>query len=122
MTDQLQKQIDKLAYHVKLLSEAMDHRENPIASLVISMNWDDEQLNKAHDIFEKYDKKIHDKEININWRGFEMELREVFNIGYQTVKSIVLAFFDNNQWESVCFEYAKAFECVEFHRITRPKK
>jgi len=59
---------------------------------------------------------------DINWQTFEMELRETFNIGYQTVKTIILAFFDNGQWGDVCTAYAKKFECVEFHRITRPKE
>lgn len=120
MSDSIQKQLDKLKYQLHLLGEIIDHREYPIPALVLALDWDDEDLNKAHDIFEKYDNKIEAKE-EINWRAFEMELRDTFNIGYQTVKTIILAFFDNGQWQSVCAEYAKEYECVEFHRITRPK-
>jgi len=120
MNDSIQKQLDKLKYQLHLLGEMIDHREYPIPALVLALDWDDEDLNKAHDIFEKYDNKIEAKE-EINWRAFETELRDTFNIGYQTVKTIILAFFDNGQWQSVCTEYAKAHECVEFHRITRPK-
>ena len=120
MNDQIQKQIDKLKYQLRLLGEAIDHREYPVPALVLALDWDDEDLNKAHDIFEKYDNKMEAGE-EINWRSFEMELRDAFDIGYQTVKTIILAFFDNGQWQDVCTAYAKAFECVEFHRITRPK-
>jgi len=120
MTDSIQKQLDKLKYQLHLLGEAVDHREYPIPSLVLSLDWDDEDLNKAHDIFEQYDNKMEDGK-EVNWRAFEMELRETFGIGYQTVKTIILAFFDNGQWQNVCIAYAKAYECVEFHRITRSK-
>lgn len=120
MTDSIQKQLDKLKYQLHLLGEAVDHREYPIPSLVLSLDWDDEDLNKAHDIFEQYDNKMEDGK-EVNWRAFEMELRDTFGIGYQTVKTIILAFFDNGQWENVCTAYAKAYECVEFHRITRSK-
>jgi hypothetical protein len=120
MTDSIQKQLDKLKYQLHLLGEAVDHREYPIPSLVLSLDWDDEDLNKAHDIFEQYDNKMEDGK-EVNWRAFEMELRETFGIGYQTVKTIILAFFDNGQWQNVCTAYAKAYECVEFHRITRSK-
>lgn len=120
MTDSIQKQLDKLKYQLHLLGEAVDHREYPIPSLILSMDWDDDDLNKAHDIFEKYDNMMEDRK-EVNWTAFEMELRETFGIGYQTVKTIILAFFDNGQWQNVCTAYAKAYECVEFHRITRSK-
>ena len=72
----------------------------------------------AHDIFEKYDNTL-EREEPVNWKEFEMELRNTFDIGYQTVKSIVLAFYRNHQWTRVCAEYAKAYECIEFHEIIR---
>ena len=121
MSDEIQKQLNKLKYQLHLLVETIDHREYPIPALILEMDWDGEDLNKAHDIFEKYDSKMESTE-EINWPAFEMELRDTFGIGYQTVKSIVLAFFDNGQWQEVCTAYAKAYECVEFHRITRPKE
>ncbi|MEJ1364540.1 MAG: hypothetical protein RPU42_05495 [Candidatus Sedimenticola sp. (ex Thyasira tokunagai)] len=114
-------EIDKIKFHIKMLGEAIDSREYPIASLVISMDWDGDDLNRAHDVFEKYDNMLEAKE-DINWRAFEMELRNTFDIGYQTVKSIVLAFYRNHQWTEVCSLYAKAYECLEFHEITRSKE
>lgn len=99
-----------------MIGETLDHHEYPIAALVISMDWDDKDLNRAHDIFEKYDNLL-DAEEEVNWRAFELELRDAFSIGYQTVKMIVLAFFRNYQWHEVCTQYAKAYMCVEFHEI-----
>lgn len=113
--------IKKLQYQVRILSQCVDYERYPVEFLILEMNWDDGQLNKAHDIFEKYDEKLHKKE-DINWREFEMELRDEFSIGYQTVKSIILAFYRNHQWMEVCHGYAMSFEPntpVEFHSITR---
>jgi hypothetical protein len=85
------------------------------------MNWDDAQLNKAHDVFQVYHEKLENGE-EVNWTEFEIALRDEFGIGYQTVKSIVLAFFNNHQWVDVCHGYAMSFEPttpIEFHSITR---
>jgi hypothetical protein len=119
MTD-IEREIEKLKFHISLIGEAVDHRNNPITALVISMNWNAKDLDSAHDIFEKYDSQLESKE-EVNWHAFEHELRDKFDIGYQTIKSIILAFYRNHQWTEVCRLYAKAFECVEFHEITRPK-
>lgn len=118
---ELVEQIKKLQYQVKTLAHCIDYERHPVESLVLSMDWDDSQLNKAHDIFQKYDEKLERKE-EINWYEFEHELEVEFKIGYQTVKSIVLAFFNNHQWVDVCNAYAMSFEPttpVEFHCITR---
>jgi hypothetical protein len=119
--EDLAKDIKKLQYQVKVLSQCVDYERYPVESLILEMNWDDGQLNRAHDIFEKYDEKIRANE-EVNWREFEMALRDEFSIGYQTVKSIILAFYKNHQWGEVCHGYAMSFEPatpVEFHSITR---
>lgn len=118
MSENIQKQIEKLHYHIRLLAETIDYREHPIPALVIQMDWNDNDLNRAHDIFEEYDAKLEAGE-DVNWKEFKMKLRDEFSIGYQTVKSIVIAFHANGQWTDVCRAYAKAYECVEFHHITR---
>ena len=119
MTD-IENEIKKLKFHISLIGETLDFRNNPIPALVIQMDWDEKDLDAAHDIFEKYDNMLEAKE-EVNWRAFEMELREKFGISYQTVKSIVLAFYRNHQWTEVCTLYARSRECVEFHEITRAK-
>ena len=119
MTD-IENEIKKLKFHISLIGETLDYRNNPIPALVIQMDWNENDLDAAHDIFEKYDNMLEAKE-EVNWRAFEIELREKFGIGYQTVKSIVLAFYRNHQWTEVCTLYARSCECVEFHEITRAK-
>ncbi|EJL6658660.1 hypothetical protein QXB71_003913 [Vibrio cholerae] len=119
--EELSEVVKKLQYHVSVLSDCVDYERYPVERLILSMNWDDAQLNRAHDIFQKYDELLANKE-DINWMAFEHELRDEFNIGYQTVKHIVLAFFNNHQWVEVCHGYAMSFEPttpVEFHQITR---
>lgn len=113
--------IDKIKFHIKMIAESIDSREHPITSLVISMDWDGDDLDRAHDVFEKYDNKLEAKE-DVNWTQFEMELRNTFNIGYQTVKSIILAFYRNHQWNEVCTLYAMSHMCAEFHEIARDNK
>lgn len=112
--DDLVKEIKKLKYHIELIGNTIDGDIYPVESLIVSFDWNNNDLNKAHDIFEKYDKKIEAKEKNINWFAFEKELEEQFNINYQEVKLIILAFYKNRQWSEVCYQYAKENQCMEF--------
>ena len=118
--DDIYLQLKKLKYQMSLVGEALNSSEHPIATLVISMDWDDQDLDKAHDIFEKFEKIIEAGE-KPNWTEFEHDFHQKFGIGYQTLKMVVLAFHRNFQWIDVCASYAKAKECMEFHEITRPK-
>lgn len=99
--DELKKEIEKLKYQMQLVGNMIDSDIYPIESLILSFDWDNDDLNKAHDIFEKYDKKIEVKEEDINWVKFEKELEEQFSISYQEVKLIILAFYKNRQWSEV---------------------
>lgn len=119
--EDVEEELKKLRYHVKLLGEAINGRDYPITSLVVFMNWDESELDAAHDIFEEADNRLSEGK-GVDWGGFERKLRDRFQIGYQTVKDIVLAFHRNHQWTQVCREYAHAYECSEFHEITRPDK
>lgn len=114
----LSDEIHKIKYQLRLVGESINHREHPIPALVISMDWSEEDLEAANDIFELYDNKLRSNE-EVNWTEFEFAIRNRFSIGYQTVKLIILAFYRNYQWTDVCREYAFAHETVEFHEITR---
>lgn len=119
--DELAEELQKLKYQVRVLGETVDYDAHPVESLILSMDWGEGDIDRAHDIFEKYDNKLEAKE-PVNWTEFEMELRTEYDTGYQTVKHIVLAFFKNHQWTNVCYGYAMSFEPttpVEFHQITR---
>ena len=110
------EELDRLKWYIRLLGEAVDSEEHPITALVIALNWSEEDLKTAQDIFEKYDQQM-EKGGALNGRGLEKELRDEFAIGYQRVKQIINAFFHNGQWPNVCLEYARQFRCAEFHGI-----
>ena len=100
--------LEKLEFQVQLIAESLDFSQSPIASLVIGFNWSEADLDKAHDIFDKYDQKLVKKE-SISWVQFEREFEKELRIGYQSLKMVVLAFYRNAQWSGVCFEYASHF-------------
>lgn len=116
--DEINKQLNKLKYQMQLVGESLNSIDHPIATLVITFDWDDDDLNKAHDIFEKFDRQLEKNE-KINWMEFEKDFQDYLYIGYQELKLIVLSFYRNYQWLDVCIAYAKKHECVEFHQITR---
>jgi len=112
----VERELGKLKYHVKLLGSAIDWRENPTAAMVIQLDWSEEDLDRAEDIFEKYDQLLeNDRSIH----GLEKELKDTFGIGYQTVKTIILGFWRNSQFPDVCVEYAKQNEASEFREILK---
>lgn len=114
-------EIEKIKYQLRIVGQTINYESHPVEALILSMDWAEGDIDRAHDIFEKYDKKIEKKE-KINWHEFEHELKDAFGIGYQTVKSIILAFYNNHQWTNVCYGYAMSFEPttpIEFHQITR---
>ena len=118
---EIARELEKLKYQVRTIGETIDYRAHPVEALILSLDWGEGDIDRAHDIFEKYDNKLEANEA-VNWHEFEHELGDAFGIGYQTVKSIVLAFYDNHQWTNVCYGYAMSFEPttpIEFHRITR---
>jgi hypothetical protein len=116
---EFEKRIEKLEYQIGLLISTIDSDAFPVESMILYLNWNEEDLNRAHDIFEKYDNKLENKDENINWSAFENELKTAFNISYQTVKIIINSFYKNHQWSGVCYYYAKSCECVEFHSLIR---
>ena len=111
-------EIEKVKYHLALLAEALNHREQPIPSLVISLDWSRDDLNLAHDIFQEYDEQI-ERGVEPNWNVFESVFQDKLKISYQSLKSVVLAFYRNHQWTDVCAEYAQAKPCAEFYEINR---
>jgi len=115
--ENFEEEINKLKYQLSVLISTVDSDKFPVEYLILSMNWDKDDLNHAHDIFEKYDNKLEAKEEDISWLSFEAELKNEFNIGYQEVKPIINAFYENHQWVDVCYYYAKAHACMEFHRL-----
>ena len=108
MSDSIQQQVDKLRFHIELIARSIDPDTNPVAILAIDYNWSSKDLNRAHDIFEKYDQLISaGKEEQV--RSLEQDFSEEFGMTYQDVKMVVLAFVRSGQWEKVCRAYARSF-------------
>ena len=105
--DELVQKIEKLQYQVKLLGDTVDFKEHPIEYLVVSMDWTEEDLDRVHDVFDKYDQKLTENE-SIRWGEFEKDL----DTDYQTIKRIVRAFYRNDQWSDVCYAYVKNMDPV----------
>lgn len=115
------EEIAKIKFHISMLNNYQNYVNNPIGSLVIEFDWSEEDLDKAHDIFEKYDKKILEGGLDGNLHSLmEKDFNEDLNLGYQEVKSVVLAFFRESRWVTVCVEFVKSYEyeAVEFSEIT----
>ena len=110
--------IDRLRYQIRLLGQSIDSSEQPMTSLVVELDWGEPELRKANDIFEAYD-TILGSEGRLSSQEFENEFQKHLGIGYQLLKLVVLAFYNNHQWTTVCVEYARSAPCVEFDEILR---
>ena len=116
--------VEKLQYQVSLLGQTIDHNNHPVEALVISMDWGKDDLNKAHDIFERWDKRLEKGE-GMNSSEFEHEFSDNLGVSYQGLKSIVLAFYRNGQWTNVCEAYVDSFgktPALEYHSIMRRQR
>ncbi len=67
-------------------------------------------------IFNKYEKdRLEGKEIN--WISLDFDLKEELNIGYQSVKPIIIQYY--HSYSEICYGYAKNFQCMEFHKLIK---
>lgn len=122
--EEIAKIVDRLAYHISLLGQTLDHEKYPVEALVLNMNWDRAELEKAHDIFEQWDQRLENGEV-MNTTAFESDFDRELGISYQGLKSIILAFYRNHQWTNVCEAYVDAFgtaPAVEYHSIMRRER
>lgn len=117
--DEIVKQLKKLKYQVEIVAQTIDHRKHPLEALVLQKGWGEAELEKAHNIFEKWDEVLERGEA-MNSDAFEDDFRASLNQNYQGLKSIVLAFYRNSQWTNVCEAYVDSFgksPSVEFFEI-----
>lgn len=125
MTDQDIRQIvEKLQYQVSILGQAIDYDSFPIQSLIMGMNWGPGDIDKAHDIFEDWDKRLENGE-SMNTSAFESAFEQALGVTYQGLKPIIVAFWENGQWTNVCEAYVDSFgktPSVEYHRIARRER
>ncbi|KVC62447.1 hypothetical protein WI73_26830 [Burkholderia ubonensis] len=113
-------EFQKIKFHIRLLAQVIDASTYPTEALVLSMDWSEDELDIAHDIFEAYEEKLGGPG-EVNWHAFERQFKEQLAVSYQALKSIVLAFYRNSQWVDVCVAYAQSAPCVEFNEILRQR-
>ena len=118
MTD-IEKELKKVKFHLGWIVHeigGLNETTTPISWLIKEMDWDEEDLEKVHNIFEKYDNALQNGQ-DVDWREFEGELNAALYIGSSTVKSIILTFFRTDKWENVCKQYARANTDLGFDEI-----
>lgn len=123
-TAEMAEIIEKLVYHVSLLGQTIDNEKHPVEALILSMNWGRADIEKAHDIFERWDKRLRNGEA-ISTTEFESDFNRELGITYQGLKSVILAFYKNYQWTNVCESYVDAFgssPSMEYHSIMRRER
>lgn len=116
--------LEKLSYQVSIVSETIDYEKHPVEALILSKNWGPEEIEKVHDIFERWDSRLEQGD-EMKSGSFEQEFKDALGIGYQGLKSIILAFYRNGQWTSVCEAYVDSFgdsPSLEFHGIMRRER
>ena len=116
--------IEKLRYHVGLLGEAIDYDKHPVEALILGNNWGPKDINQAHDIFEGWDNRLENGD-EMDRNTFEHEFSDKLGVTYQGLKSIILAFYKNDQWTNVCEAYVDSFggsPAVEYSVIQRRER
>lgn len=119
--EDVEKTLERLQYHIETLARTIDFENHPVEALIVQMNWDKSDIDTAHDIFERWDRKL-DFGDSMNQTAFEKDFQDELGVGYQRLKFVVNAFHKNGQWTNVCQAYVATFgnqAPVEFHSILR---
>ena len=122
--EEIEKILEKMKFQIATIGQAIDFDRHPVESLIISMDWGREELNLAHDVFEKWDAKIETGE-RISSSAFEADFSKSLGLSYQGLKPVVLSFYKNGQWTNVCEAYVDSFDGkapIEYREImNRPR-
>lgn len=122
--EEIGKILEKMKFQIATIGQAIDFDRHPLESLIISMNWGKEELDLAHDVFEKWDAKLEAGE-EINSYAFEADFSKSLGLNYQGIKPVVLSFYKNGQWTNVCEAYVDSFDgraSIEYREImNRPR-
>lgn len=122
--DEITQNIKKLQYHVSILGHTVDSDKYPVEALILGMNWSEDEINKVHDIFERWNKNLENGE-KMSVGEFEEDFGKELGISYQELKSIISAFYRNGQWTNVCESYVDSFgktPAAEFHFIMQRQR
>lgn len=122
--EEIEKILEKMKFQIATIGQAIDFDRHPVESLIISMDWGQKEINLAHDVFEKWDKKLEAGE-DISSYEFEADFSESLGLNYQRVKPVILSFYRNGQWTNVCEAYVDSFDgkaSIEYREImNRPR-
>src|SRR5690606_7777755 len=111
-------ELTKLRYHIKLLADIVDHREYPTEWLIESQNWSEEEFDQLENLFEKYENRLESGgTLQMGDTSFERELKETFGLTFHSIKTIVKAFWRDDKWIDVCRAYAKEQNTSDFKFI-----
>jgi hypothetical protein len=116
--------VEKLQYHVSILKDTVNFDDFPVEYLILSKDWTRDQLDKAHDIFERWDEKLRLGE-KMSYSAFEHEFHDELGVSYQGLKSVIRAFYKNGQWTDVCEAFVDDMgphPSVEYHFIRDRKR
>jgi hypothetical protein len=116
--------IKKLQYQVSILGQTIDDKKYPLQSLIIEKDWSEEDVDIVDDIFDEWDKRLQKNE-NFSSGEFEKNFSDRLNVTYQGLKSIILAFYKNDQWINVCEAYVDSFgdsASAEYNSIRNRKR
>lgn len=107
--EDVSNEIDKLKFHVGLLSqELLDTKKHPISSLVVGLDWSETDLDAAHGIFEEYESILFEKE-NISWTDFAKSFEEKLGITGPQLEAVIVAFCRDTRYVEICQAYARSF-------------
>lgn len=122
--EELTSAVEKLQYQVSILKETINFDDFPVEYLILSKGWSREDLNRAHDIFEKWDTRLRNGE-KMSFSEFERDFSDELGVNYQGVKSVIRAFYRNGQWTEVCEAFVDDMgphPSVEYHFIRDRKR
>ena len=114
----LETQLEKVNFHLRMISEEIDSNSCPIAWLSITMDWTEDDLKNVIDMFYEYHKALHNGE-KINLDRLKRSLMNMTDSNYDKVKNIILALHRSQRFEvvDVCEKFAEVNDCAEFNQI-----
>lgn len=101
--NKINKQLEKLKFQVKMLSDSVDYDKHPIGGVIVSMDFDQDQFDTLHNIFEKYNNMIITEQCTYQYLStFEYELKTALDIDEEKLSNVIFSFHQNYQWTSIC--------------------
>ncbi len=120
MTDrEVSEAIKKLQFQVRTLGAAIDYEAHPFEALILELDWDQDDFDRAAFVFEQWDHKLREG-VAMSAADFEQDFDNTFGVNYQGLKSIVLGMYNSGRWVDVCKAYVESMpgpRVVEYQGI-----